>query len=179
MDFILVVAAILLVCLVLAAVLLAGRTSKALLPLVPKRLMTNREREAIGVLEGLFPDCRVHSQVAMAAILTTKKGLDKNARVNFRNRFDRKIIDYVIERRDSGDIVAIVELDDKTHDPARDAARDKMTKAAGYATIRIPAGTRLNRATLSEYFTTVADQPATPFASETDASHSVRRIRRV
>ena len=152
MDLTLLVGAIVLIALlVIAAVVLAG-TSKKTLPLVAKRLMSNREREAITVLEQLFPDCRIHSQVAMAAVLTTKTGLDKKTRASIRNRFDRKIIDYVIEERISGEIVMIVELDDKTHNPSKDATRDAMTAAAGYRTVRIPPKARLELPSLAPLF---------------------------
>jgi very-short-patch-repair endonuclease len=38
--------------------------------------------------------------------------------------------------------VALVELDDWSHDESRDALRDAMTDAAGYRTIRIPGNPR-------------------------------------
>ena len=152
MDFTLIVVAVVLLALVaLAAVLVAGKSQKSL-PLVAKRLMTKREHEAINVLEQIFPDCRIHSQVAMAAILTTKSGLDKKARASMRNRFDRKIIDFVVENRSNGDIVLLVELDDKTHNAAKDATRDAMTGAAGYRTVRIPPRTRLDVPSLAPLF---------------------------
>lgn len=160
MDFILVIGAVVLIpLLALAAVLVAG-TSKKALPLVAKRLMTNREREAIVVLEQAFPDCRIHSQVAMAAILTTKSGLDKKKRASMRNRFDRKIIDFVVERRHDGEIVMVVELDDKTHNVSKDATRDEMTVAAGYRTVRIPPKTRLDLPTLAPLLSPPPEQRA-------------------
>ena len=40
--------------------------------------------------------------------------------------------------RATGNILALIEVDDRTHNPIRDARRDAMTAGAGYATIRIP-----------------------------------------
>ena len=113
--------------------------------LVPKRLMTAREREAIVILEQLLPNCRIHSQVAMSAVLTTARGLEKKKRISLRNRFDRKIIDFVVEHRATGDIAFLVELDDSMHDATKDSARDELTGAAGYRTVRIPPRTKLDR----------------------------------
>jgi very-short-patch-repair endonuclease len=53
-----------------------------------------------------------------------------------RNRFDRKIADFVVCDSSKLEIVAIVELDDRTHSSAKDRYRDDLTKAAGYQTIR-------------------------------------------
>ena len=149
MDFTLILGAVVLLALLaLAAILVAG-TSKKTLPIVAKQLMTNREREAITVLEQIFPNCRIHSQVAMAAVLTTKSGLDKKTRAGMRNRFDRKIIDFVVEKRSDGEVIMIVELDDRTHNASKDASRDAMTAAAGYRTVRIPPKTKLDFPTLA------------------------------
>jgi len=110
----------------------------------PRRLMTERERRVIAMIEAAAPGCRVHAQVAMGALMDARKGLDRKRRRSIRNRFDRKIVDYVLEDRASGDVVAIVELDDRTHNAAKDEARDRLTAAAGYITIRLPAGKGVN-----------------------------------
>lgn len=127
-------------------VLLQKSNSENQLPLAPKPLMTKRELTVLPLIEAHFPNCRVHAQVAMAALIKLKAGVDKKKRTSVRNRFDRKIIDFVVEEKQTGEIVAIVELDDKTHNATKDAARDAITAAAGYKTIRIPAGTRLTYA---------------------------------
>lgn len=152
MGSILVIAAAVILGVLVVWAMLSRNHPKKSLPLIQKRLMTEREREAILALEALFPECRIHSQVAMAAILTTKKGLEKTERSGLRNRFDRKIIDFVIEHRVNGEILAIVELDDKSHNAAKDAERDKITAAAGYRTIRIPPRTSLEIAALAPLF---------------------------
>ncbi|WP_457350897.1 DUF2726 domain-containing protein [Sphingomonas sp. UYP23] len=58
-----------------------------------------------------------------------------------RYKFSSKIVDFVIEDRASGAILALVELDDRSHDAARDRQRDAMTASAGYRTVRLHAGT--------------------------------------
>lgn len=65
-----------------------------------------------------------------------------------RNRFSQKIVDFVIEDRATGGILALVELDDRSHDALRDRQRDAMTASAGYRTIRLAAG-RINQADIA------------------------------
>ena len=125
----------------------AGRGT---LPVIPCRLMTARERDVLLLIEAAVPHCRVHAQVAMAALIDCKKGLTSKQRTSVRNRFDRKIIDFVLEERSSGNILALVALDDRTHNESRDRARDEITSAAGYRTIRFPAGMRLDRTSVRD-----------------------------
>ena len=145
------VTAIILVLVILIAVLnaLSKRGSRDL-PYQQRRLMTERERHVYGLIEAAVPGCRVHAQVAMAALIDVKSGLSPTERTAARNRFDRKIVDYVLERRDTGDVAAIVELDDRTHRPAKDKDRDRIAGAAGYITIRLPAGERVTRELVSK-----------------------------
>lgn len=107
----------------LVLVLVMGWKRQAKLEVVAKRLMTERERQAIRFIEQSFPSARVHAQVAMAALLQTRPGLAKAQRTALRNRFDRKIVDFVVEERATGDVLAIVELDDRTHNDAKDRVR--------------------------------------------------------
>lgn len=126
------------------ALLAAAAKLRALrtLPVRPRRLMTARERDVISMIEAAVPDCRVHAQVAMGALVDCKSGLTRAQRTSIRNRFDRKVVDFVVEEKSSGDVLALVELDDRTHSDAKDRARDDITRAAGYRTIRLPAGKR-------------------------------------
>lgn len=61
---------------------------------------------------------------------------DRSACYSQRGRFAQKIVDYVAQRRDDGAVVAVIELDDRTHNPAKDAERDAMLASAGYRIIR-------------------------------------------
>lgn len=78
----------------------------------------------------------VFPQVAMGAVLEVKNSVDKNQRRAVRNRFDRKIMDFVIVDAETN-VLLIIELDDSTHDMTRDKARDRITESAGYPTMRI------------------------------------------
>lgn len=107
-----------------------------------KRFMTPVELEMLKHLESAFPQYRVHAQVAMGALLRVTSGLDRRDWFAVRNLFSQKIIDYVLQDRVSGEVVALVELDDYTHDPIKDVVRDELTAAGGYKTIRFPATLR-------------------------------------
>jgi hypothetical protein len=115
---------------------------KGALPIRARPLMTPREREVIKVIEEALPHCRVHAQVAMGALIDCKKDVPRNQRRAVRNRFDRKVIDFVVEDRSNGNVLALIELDDRTHNAAKDRGRDAITAAAGLRTIRLPAGER-------------------------------------
>ena len=65
-----------------------------------------------------------------------------NGRARRITPFSQKIVDFVAQDRATGNIVALIEVDDRTHNPLRDARRDAMTAGAGYATIRIPGSVR-------------------------------------
>jgi very-short-patch-repair endonuclease len=140
--------------LVLVVVLVIGAALKASrgkgLAVVPRRLMTPRERQVLLLIEAAAPYCRVHSQVSMGALLDCRKGTTAKQRASIRNRFDRKRIDFVLEERSSGDVLALIELDDATHNAAKDRVRDGITGAAGYRTIRLPSGKRLDATSVRE-----------------------------
>jgi len=112
------------------------------LPVEPRALMTDMERRTIGFIEAAIPTARVHAQVSMGALLRPRSGLDQSTRQTTRNRFSSKRVDFVVEDRASGRIMLLIELDDRTHDAAKDRDRDRLTRRAGYTTVRLPASER-------------------------------------
>lgn len=122
----------------LVAFYLAKRTP----PLEKKPLMTRRERAVAQIIERSFPRLRVHCQVSMGALLQPKRNLSARDQETWRWKYSQKIVDYVLEDRGTGEVVALVELDDWSHEARRDAARDRLTRAAGYLTVRLPADER-------------------------------------
>jgi very-short-patch-repair endonuclease len=61
---------------------------------------------------------------------------DGKAYYRLRGMFAQKIVDFVAQRRTDGQIVAVIELDDRTQDAEKDAKRDEMLNSAGYRAIR-------------------------------------------
>ncbi|MDF0490448.1 DUF2726 domain-containing protein [Sphingomonas sp. H39-1-10] len=109
---------------------------------VAKPLLTRREQAMLLVLEQLLPACRIHAQVAMGALLAPPGYRQRRTEYWERNAYARKIVDFVVQDRATGAVIALVEVDDRSHDAERDRYRDEMTARAGYRTIRIPAAAR-------------------------------------
>jgi hypothetical protein len=102
----------------------------------PKPLMTHNEKAFFQRLQRALPRHYVFPQVSFGALVTDDGRLTQQKRWAVRSRFDRKIADFVVCDRESLEVVALVELDDRTHSKATDSRRDELTKAAGYHTMR-------------------------------------------
>jgi len=98
-----------------------------------KELMTDNEFEFFNRLIQALPEYYVFPQVSMGAVLDAMK--DEKRSQAGRNTFNKKIIDYVIYGKDKK-IVAIIELDDKTHTQEKDDKRDTMLLEARYKVFR-------------------------------------------
>jgi hypothetical protein len=92
--------------------------------------LTPHEQKMYFELTSALPECIVLAQVAFSALITTESQAT-------RNRFDRKVSDFVLCSRQLN-VIAIIELDDWSHKgrEQQDADRDAMLKNAGYTTIR-------------------------------------------
>lgn len=131
-----IVIALLGVFMILKALTGAGAGIGARRPLA-KRFMTPRELAMLDILERCLPEYRFHAQVAMGALLKAPPRLMGKSHPADRNAFSQKIIDFVAQDRATGAIVALIEVDDASHNAQRDSRRDAMTSHAGYRTIRI------------------------------------------
>ena len=108
-----------------------------------KTLMTANELEFLTRLEEAVPEWRFHAQVAMGAILDPAvPRQDAKAYFRARGMFSQKIVDFVAQSRADGQIMAIIELDDKTHNIDKDSKRDGMLTGAGYRVVRYPSKTK-------------------------------------
>lgn len=128
-------------------------------PVTPRRPLTAFEQQMFAALTAALPECVVLAQVAFSALITTEQRSQ-------RNRFDRKVADFVICSRQLTPF-AIIELDDPSHRgrEAADAQRDTMLRYAGYHTLRyqgIPPADRIRRdiEALLAKLTAVAPPPA-------------------
>ncbi len=141
-------------CVLVAAILLLLahlRPSHSRSRYVSKALLTANEKEFFHRLCKALPDYHVFPQVSMGQLISTQKlpGDRSNEHLQARNRFAQKAVDFVIADADLK-VLALVELDDRTHDAQRDRRRDEMTRSAGYATLRYasrdkPAGWQISR----------------------------------
>jgi hypothetical protein len=120
----------------LAAAFLFRRSQKSWLSHIQRKpLLTANETEFLYRLRRALPGHHVFPQVSFAAFITDDGKLSANARWSVRAKFDRKIADYVICDRNLA-VLALVELDDRTHVASADRQRDALTRAAGYQTLR-------------------------------------------
>lgn len=123
-----------------------------------KPLLTDNEMEFLSRLEGAAPELRFCPQVAMGALMdpAVTRG-DRKAYYRLRGMFSQKIVDFVAQRRSDGQIVAVIELDDRTHDAEKDARRDEMLTSAGYRIVRWQSKSKPDSAAIR-----AALVPATP-----------------
>jgi very-short-patch-repair endonuclease len=99
-------------------------------------------------LKRALPALHVFPQVSFAAFLTDDGRLSGKGRWSVRAKFDRKIADFVICDFDFK-VLALVELDDRTHSAHADRQRDAITKAAGYQTIRFQSRNKPSEAEIA------------------------------
>jgi len=153
-----VTAAILLILVVVIALLrprkprLSQIQSKPLPQIQRKPLLTPNETEFFNRLQRALSSYHVFPQVPFAALLTVDRKLSGKAHRSIRNRFDRKIADFVVCDRLSLTVIAIIELDDRTHDAKADRDRDAITEAAGYKTFRFQSKKKPSEAEIAALF---------------------------
>lgn len=103
----------------------------------PKVLLTPNEvdfyKRLCAAVQGQWV---IFAQVSMGALMDTKLPPEDPAYWRARNQFASKICDFVLCHPKTLAPVLIVELDDVTHDFAKDARRDQLTARAGHRTIR-------------------------------------------
>lgn len=102
-----------------------------------RKLMTENEEEFFGRLVVALPDHYIFPQVAMSALLDTASSNKRTAHSD-RLRIAQQRVDYVVCTR-SCELVAVIELDDRTHVRAKDRLRDARLEQAGIRTVRFQA----------------------------------------
>jgi Protein of unknown function (DUF2726) len=103
-------------------------------------IMTENEREFYGRLLAACPDCQIWPQVPILALVRPDAKEDSRAFWMAFKRISNTRVDWVIVR--DMEVLAVVELDDRSHDARRDAQRDKVLTSCGYRVIRFHSGRR-------------------------------------
>lgn len=101
-----------------------------------KALLTKPELRFWAVLRSALPGHLIAPQVAMGALLRPRADRYSKGFLAMRGHFSQKIVDFAVIDPGSGEVLAIVELDDASHDRARDEARDAMLAQGDYPVIR-------------------------------------------
>ena len=136
----------------------------------PRPLMTHPERRVCALIERALPGTRVHAQVSMGALMNPAKGLSKSDWWTTFNKFSSKRVDFVVEDPASGQIIVLIELDDRSHSRRNDQDRDALTRHAGYTTVRLPAGERHTLTTVSARIDSALGLPLPPIIHPTQTS---------
>lgn len=100
----------------------------------PKPLLTKNEQEFFKRMLTALPDHHVFPQVAFRAILQPTASSSSKAYSRQSGRIGAKHCDFLV-CNDKLEVIAIVELDDRTHVAEKDAARDAMTASAGFLSV--------------------------------------------
>ena len=100
-----------------------------------KPLLSANEKEFFIRLSQALPDCHVLTQVSLGALLQPTVRNNNSEYFRARGTFSQKVADYVVCNKEMY-VLAVVELDDRTHRKERDAKRDAMLVQAGYTVIR-------------------------------------------
>lgn len=96
--------------------------------------MSENELEFFGRLVAALPDHYIFPQVAMSALLEAASS-DKKTAHSDRLRIAQQRADYIVCTKNC-DLVAVIELDDRTHSTAKDQLRDSRLEQAGIRTVR-------------------------------------------
>jgi hypothetical protein len=115
-----------------------------------KAFLTRAEIEVLDHLRRVLPAYHVSCQVSMGALLKPQRGLSRKEFWRTRNRFGQKIVDFVVIDPDTGGVEVVIELDDASHDPLKDQARDALLGLGQYRVIRIPSRPRPTEAIVRE-----------------------------
>lgn len=126
-----------------------------------KRVLTANETEFLSRLRRALPDHEVLPQVAMGALLDVNLPESHPDYWHLRREFAQKVVDYVVCRPKSLEVLAVVELDDRTHDIKRDkdAARDALLLSAGIRTLRWDSRAKPTTAEIASCFAPLAKRP--------------------
>lgn len=121
--------------------LLFGKNNAAGQPykyVLNKTLFTPAERSFLGVLDLAVADqYRIFGKVRIVDILTTGKGLNKSDRQTTFNQVSSKHFDFVLCNKQTLEVIAVIELDDKSHQKAKTQNRDSLI-ASTCATAGLP-----------------------------------------
>jgi hypothetical protein len=110
-------------------------------PVAAKNLLTEHEQSLYLSLLSLYPNHKLFVQVALSQLIDVPENHPE--RQSIRNRFSQLVADFVLCRADLS-VVAVIELDDRSHlradRQAADARKNKALADAGIRLVRIPAG---------------------------------------
>lgn len=107
-------------------------------PYQPRHILTDREQVLYHRLREALPDCLIFCQVQLSQIIMVKHRAEH--RHTWLNKIIQKSADFVVCQADTS-VLAVIELDDRSHNNPKQAARDadksRALKDAGVRLIRV------------------------------------------
>jgi len=105
-----------------------------------KTLLTPAERSFFGVLEQVVGEShRIFVKVRLGDLFKVRAGLGNSERMTAFNKISAKHVDFVICSNESIDVLAAIELDDKSHDSRKRQERDRFVDKV-FESTGIPLG---------------------------------------
>jgi hypothetical protein len=104
-------------------------------PYKEKSLLTENELEFFWRLTRALPELFIFPQVAMSALIEPTASRGSKSHMSSFGKISQKRVDYALYDSEMK-IVCVIELDDKTHNADKDAARDQLLKSANIRTLR-------------------------------------------
>lgn len=150
-------------CLAFWAVARLGPKTLGRVPVRARRLITPNELEFLRRLRRALPEFEVLPQVSMGALLDADLPAGHPRIWTIRRMFSMKMVDFVICEPTSLQVVAVVELDDQSHDEKyeKDAHRDLLLASAGIATLRWESRAKPTEAAIAARVRNLGRAPAT------------------
>lgn len=112
------------------------------------RLMTENEREFFGRLVAALPAHYIFPQVAMGALIVPSSTNKQLAHAD-RLRVAQQRVDFVVCDA-ACEVVAVIELDDRLHNAARDRRRDERLLQGGVRTLRFQSRDKPDRVAIRD-----------------------------
>lgn len=125
---------------ILTLVAILSNSARKLGKYRPRAVMTENELEFFYRLSKALPQHLIFPQVSLQALIEAASSDKKNAEAD-RLRIAQQRADYVV-CDPAGAVVAVIELDDRTHERRRDELRDARLKQAGIRTVRYQSKAR-------------------------------------
>ena len=127
-------------------------------------LFTAAERSFLGVLDlATSEKYQIFCKVRVADILTPSKTADRGNWQRAFNKISAKHFDYVLCTKETLSVVAVIELDDKSHKKEKSIARDilieKACSSAGLKLVRFETKARYNIQEVRERLETSLNLP--------------------
>lgn len=114
-----------------------------IMPYRKKALLTNREEEFYKQIKPICDNSNIKilSKVRLADIVEPNKDLQYREKQTYLNKIIKKHIDFILCNPENLEIIALIELDDTTHNQKKriesDEFKNKLCETVGYSLIRV------------------------------------------